>query len=784
MTLAGTTLALLLLALAALARGEGGERARLFPPGRVRLLEGPFRSARDLNLQTLYRYDHRRLLAPYMIDAGLEPEAPRYPNWESMGLDGHTAGHYMSALAHAAAEGEAEARKRLEEMAAALARCQQAHGDDYVGGIPGGHEMWSSVAAGRIESTGFSLNGRWVPLYNLHKTLAGLRDAWQIAGVEAARPVFLALADWCRRLIAGLTDDQVQDILRTEHGGMNEVLADAAEASGDPRLIEAAQRFSHRAILDPLAAGEDRLSGLHANTQVPKVIGFQRIADLTGDERMARASLHFWERVVNSRTLAFGGNSVSEHFPGPEQAIQFVEHREGPETCNTYNMLRLTEMLFAGRPEERFAAFAERALLNHILSTQHPEHGGYVYFTSARPCHYRVYSQPEKAFWCCVGTGMENHGRYARFLYARSEDRLWVNLFAASELDWQEKGLKLRQETRFPDESVSRLRFEAEEPVDIGVQIRWPEWSRSLRLKVNGEDWPASGDPGSYVEVRRTWRTGDSVEIGLDMALRFEAVPGLDEFGAILYGPVLLAAPAGAEGLDGLLAEDGRMDHIAQGPLLPMTEAPVLVGGLAHALASMTPVPGRPLAFTAPDSVRPQAFRSMELIPFFRLHDQRYVMTWRRLDEAGYERMKQAAAEEEKARLALDAATLDQVAPGRQQPEAEHGYQGEKAESGLWQGRHWRHSPAWFSYDLDPKGRKELDLMIVCSGSDERSFQILINGEAFQEVRLSRALPNGFVELRWPIPDRLLGSGRITVRFQANAGSLAGGIFDIRLLKR
>jgi hypothetical protein len=437
--------------------------ARLFPLNSVRLLDGPFAQAQERDRQYLLAHDVDRLLAPFRREAGLPAKADPYGNWESQGLDGHSAGHYLSALAMMyASTGDAELKRRLEYMISELAECQRANGDGYVGGVPKSRELWAAVTAGKLKVTGFGLNDRWVPWYNVHKTFAGLRDADRVTGNEQARRVLVALANWCVDVTSELSDAQMQEMLRAEHGGMNEVLADVYATTKDARYLTGARRFSHRAILNPLADGRDDLTGKHANTQIPKVVGFQRIAELTADRaesaRLHGAAAFFWDTVTRRRSVAIGGNSVNEHFHPPDNFSSMIEERTGPETCNTYNMLRLTEALFQHAPNAKYADYYERALFNHILSSQHPEHGGFVYFTPMRPRHYRVYSQAGKAFWCCVGTGFENHAKYGQFIYAHhGDENLYVNLFIASQLNWNDRGVTLRQTTKFPDEPRTRL---------------------------------------------------------------------------------------------------------------------------------------------------------------------------------------------------------------------------------------------------------------------------------------------------------------------------------------
>ncbi|MES2460037.1 MAG: beta-L-arabinofuranosidase domain-containing protein, partial [Armatimonadota bacterium] len=345
------------------------QTAALFPLNAVRLHKSPFTAAVMANRTYILTLDPDRLLAPFRREAGLEPRKPSYGNWESIGLDGHTAGHYLSALADMIASGndtkDGELRRRLDYMVEELALCQNANGDGYIGGVPGSRALWKAVSEGNVQP----IWDKWVPWYNLHKTFAGLRDAHSVGGNTKARDLLVRFGDWAGKVTADLSDAQMQRMLAQEHGGMNEVLADIYAITGDKKYLTLASRFNHKAVLDPLEHKEDRLTGLHANTQIPKVIGLERIAALTGDKGADTGARFFWEAVTGKRSVAFGGNSVSEHFNDPKSFRGLLEHREGPETCNTYNMLRLTEQLFAGDPKAVYADYYERALYNHILAS-------------------------------------------------------------------------------------------------------------------------------------------------------------------------------------------------------------------------------------------------------------------------------------------------------------------------------------------------------------------------------------------------------------------------------
>jgi DUF1680 family protein len=597
----------------------------------VKLLDGPFKHAQDLNLKYVLAHDPDRFLAPFRKEAGLEPKAAPYPNWESQGLAGHVGGHYLTALAQLyASTGDAEAKRRLDYMIRELAACQEAGGDGYVGGIPNGRALWREIATGDIRPRSFDLNGRWVPWYNLHKTFAGIRDAHVIAGNAQAKDVLVRLADWCGELMGKLTDEQLQHMLRAEQGGMNEVLADVGAITGNPKYLALAKRFSHREILEPLLAKQDKLEGLHANTQIPKVIGFARIGQLTGDQNGVDAAQFFWDLVVGRNTVAIGGNSSSEHFHATNNYSTLLESHEGLETCNSYNMLRLTEPLFALAPSGKLADYYERTLFNHVLSSQHPVHGGLVYFTPMRPRHYRVYSQPDECFWCCVGTGIESHGKHARFIYAAGENDLYVNLFIASELDWKEKGVRVRQDTTFPDEPRTRLTIATTAPKRFTLRVRKPAWApaTSYSISVNGERIATPPAPDSYVAIEREWKEGDRIEIDLPMETKLERLPDGSNWVAVLHGPIVLAAKTGTEDLKGLVAGSGRWEHSASGAKLPVDQSPHLSGSEQSVLAAIRPA-GQPLNFRAQRAIHPADQSDLELIPFARLHDARYMIYWK-----------------------------------------------------------------------------------------------------------------------------------------------------------
>ena len=758
-----------------------------FPLEQVTLLDGPFKHAQDLNIHTLLEYDVDRLLAPYLKEAGLDPKAESYPNW--IGLDGHIGGHYLSALAlYVASTGNQECKTRMDYMIDQLQVCQNANGNGYAGGVPNSKEVWSQVAAGNPKA----VEKAWVPWYNLHKTYAGLRDAYIYGKNPKAKDILIKFADWADNLLANYSDDQMETMMNTEYGGMNEIFADVYEITGDHKYLDLAKRFSHRQLLIPMSEGRDTLDNKHANTQVPKAIGFQRIAELSHDDQFDRAAHFFWQTVVDNRTIAFGGNSRREHFPAADACMEMIEEREGPESCNTYNMLKLSEGLFRMNPDAKYADYYERALYNHILSTQHPDHGGYVYFTPARPRHYRVYSAPNQGMWCCVGSGMENHAQYGRFIYSHTDDSLYVNLFIASELDWKQKGIRLTQQTSFPDDPTTTLTVSTDNPVDLTLNVRHPNWvpQGRLQFRIGDTTWNSQSSPSSYTKISRTWHNGDKIQITLAMHITTEPMPNVPEYNAVLYGPILLAARTGTEDLKGLIADDQRWSHIAHGQLLPLTESPVFIADTDTIPAHIDKLPGSSqLKFTTHDLIQPSSFADLTLEPFFGIHDSRYSMYFQTIGADQYAKSIAAARAIEQQNLLLDKLTIDRVIPGEQQPESDHFMKTEGSESGNYRNKPLRHAlaPAWFSYELrvEPSGQNELLVGYWGNENFKRTFDILVDDKLLvTENTVGKWNKDDFVDSRYPIPtDMTQGKQKITVTFKPHPDNWAGGIFDLRILK-
>lgn len=769
----------------------------LVPLRNVQLLDSPFLHAQNTNKEYLMALDTEKLLAPFRREAGL-PFKESYGNWESSGLDGHMGGHYVTALAllYAATKDDV-VLQRLNYVIAELKKCQDKLGSGYIGGIPDSNKMWSEIARGDIRADNFSTNERWVPWYNLHKIYAGLRDAYLYTGNEDAKKMLVRLSDWTINLTKTLSPEQMQAMLRTEHGGMNEVFVDVAQITGDKKYLALAEAFSHQAILQPLEKQQDQLTGLHANTQIPKVIGFKHYGDATNNEAWKKAAEFFWQTVIDKRTVAIGGNSVKEHFHNTADFASMIDEVEGPETCNTYNMLKLTEMLYLSSgeksaPKMKYVDYYERALYNHILGSQNPTTGGFVYFTPMRPNHYRMYSQVHDGMWCCVGSGLESHSKYAEFIYARDKKakqlpEVFINLFIPSHMEWKEQGIKLTQNTLFPDAETTTIVID--KSARFRLHLRYPGWvaAGQLSLSVNGKKVDVTQQPGEFIALERRWKKGDKVELTLPMQSTLEKMPDGSNYFAILHGPIVLAAktqPFMNEKIN-YFSDDSRMGHIASGQMCPLEAAPFLLGNSQEFIQKLKPVAGKSLTFDATGLINGKQMEHVELIPFFRLHESRYSIYWPYTTAADVEKARAQAAADEQARLSLQAITIDQVAPGEQQPESDHFYKGEQSEAGLYNGRHWRHTRAWFSYELNDKQQEAKSLRITYAGIDAgRKFEIQLNGVVIAKVE-STGNAKEFFTVDYSIPQELVkkSKGKYTLKFVAAPGSVAGGIYGVRLLR-
>jgi DUF1680 family protein len=580
----------------------------------------------ERNADYLLSIEPDRLLHNTLLYAGLTPKGKLYGGWEAGGIAGHTLGHYLTAISQQyAATGDMRFRRRIDYIVAEMAVCQDAYGDGYIGALPPIElATMRGFKEGRVEPDGpFNFaGGAWVPWYTEHKVLNGLKDAWILGGSEQARKVALKLADWVDAITAGLSDYQLQTMLQVEHGGMMDVLAEIYSLTGNPRYLEASRRFYHESVLDPLLARQDVLPGMHANTQIPKVIGAARTYEVTGEPQGREIAQYFWYLVAHHYSYVIGGNSEDEHIY-PESTMSKHIGADTAETCNTYNMLKLTEHVFEWSPGTDYADFYERALYNDILASQEPKKGMFTYFMSLEPGLFKTYSTPFDSFWCCVGTGMENHTKYGEAIYFHGSDDLYVNLFIPSALTWREKSFALEQDTDYPSGNQTRLTIAAAPSTRLVIRVRCPGWAAgAVTFDLNGKRLDVAGRPGSYEAIARVWSAGDVLNVTIPMAVRIEAMPDAPTKVAFLYGPAVLAADLGP-------APESRTvpyaeKQVANLRALP-APVPVLVRGPGTVESLVVRSAGGPLVFHTVGLGRPN---DVTLRPFWEISYDRYNVYW------------------------------------------------------------------------------------------------------------------------------------------------------------
>ncbi len=748
-------------------------QARAFRLEDVRLLKGPFRQAMERDGQYLLSLDADRLLHMFRVTGGLPAPGEAYGGWERAELRGHTLGHYLSACALMyASMGDERFKARADAIVAELAKCQKALGDSgYLSAYP-------ESFIDRVEAR----QPVWAPYYTLHKIMAGLLEAYVHCGNRQALEVLEGMARWCKGRCDKLSEEQMQQMLNhTEQGGMNEVLANLYAVTGQPEYLALSRRFVQRTYNDPLAAGRDELKGQHVNSFIPNIIGTARQHELAGNPQDRRIAHFFWHQVVGHRCYCTGGTSNDEHWrTGPDQlATELGDHTQ--ETCCTYNLLKLTRHLFSWEPRAEYMDYYERALFNSILSTQDPKTGMMMYFVTLAPGRWKFYNLPTECFWCCTGTGMENHAKYGDTIYFHDEEGIFVNLFIASELNGTARSVRIRQETRFPDEAATSLTIHTERPREFSLRVRVPAWAtKDVAVRLNGKPFPVEARPSSYLQIGRTWSDGDRLEITMPMSLHVAAMPDDKTVVAFMYGPLVLAGKLGGEGL----ADDQvyLKDQWYRFPRNQVAEAPVLLAESDDFVRCIRKVRDDPPTFRTVGLEK-----DITLVPYHQLFGERYVVYWRVFRQGSPERAAFVAAE--KAQRELQARTVDGVEIGDPRSEPAHGMKGEQTASGLHFGRAWRHATdgGWFSYRLKVLPDQPQELRIGYWGSDfgGREFDILVDGVKIVTKKLENNKPGTFYDEVYPLPERLIeNKTAVTVKFQARPGKTAGGIFGCAILRR
>jgi len=798
--------------------------ARPLPLSDVRLTGGPLKRAQDLDADYLLKLELDRMLFYLRQRAGLEPKAQQgYGGWDGEGrqLTGHIAGHYLSAVSYMwAATGDPRFKERADYLVKELKEIQDKQGDGYIGALMAnaprsrgtnspasgatnsvvagntnnavgggtnnftarrnqpvvdGKQRFEDLAKGVIQSGGFDLNGMWSPWYVQHKLYAGLRDAYRFTGNRTALEVEIKFAEWADGILSKLSDAQIQRMLSTEFGGMNEIMADLYADTGDKRWLKACDYFEHRAMVEPLARHEDILGGKHGNTQVPKLLGELKRYIYTGNETNGSAANFFWDQVVFHHSFATGGHGHDEYFGPPDKLNNVVDGRTD-ESCNVYNMLKMTRTLFAVHADAKYAEFQERALFNHVLGSIDPEDGRTCYMVPVGRGVTHEYQDMFRSFTCCVGSGMESHALHADGIYYESGDKLWVNIYTPSTAEWKAAGAKLEMQTDFPEGQSASLKLTLKSRKKFTLALRRPSWAGGgFSVMLNGKAVKDLPPPGSYVELNRTWKNGDTVALVLPKTLHEEALPDNPRRIALMWGPLVLAGDLGPEERRG----SGRGNRAAQSDAVPVfvvTEQPVANW--------LKPVPGKPGSFRT-DGVGHE--KDVDFLPFYRLHRRTYAAYWDLFTPQEWAKKAEELAATNEKQHKLELATVAYAQPGEMQPERDYNWQGEESETDRIMGRAARRGTKWFSFDL-PVDPSHPMAFVVTYYRDEwrkRTFEILVDGQRVgeQTVEKDGTAPH-FFDVEYAIPAELVkDKQKVTVRFQATNGNEIAAVFGVRMIR-
>lgn len=758
------------------------------PLSDVRLTGGPLQHAQELDAKYLLELEPDRMLYYLQMRAGLEPKAKEgYGGWDGAGrqLTGHIAGHYLSAISYMyAATGDERFKQRADYMVSELKAIQDKQGDGYIGALMAtvrgtngrntlvdGKIRFEALAKGVIQSGGFDLNGMWSPWYVEHKIFAGLRDAYRLTGNREALDVEIKFAGWVDSILSQLSDAQIQNMLKTEFGGMDEVMADLYADTGDPRWSKAFHYFEHRAIIDPLAEDRDILAGKHGNTQVPKLIGDLMYYVYTGDATNGAAAKFFWNQVVYHHSFATGGHGKDEYFGEPDKLNNQVDGRTD-ESCNVYNMLKMTRTLFALHPDVKYAEFQETALFNHVLGSIDPNDGRTCYMVPVGRGVTHEYQDMFESFTCCVGTGMENHALHGYGVYYESPGRLWVNLYTPSTATWKTEGAKLDVQTDFPEGESVKMALTLKSSKKFTLALRRPSWAGDgFVVKVNGKNVSDVPPPDHYVELNRRWKNGDTIELVLPKTLHLDPLPDNPRRVALMWGPLVLGGDIGPE--------NRRMRARAN----DLSVVPVFVTGDKPVTEWLKPIADKPGDFHT-DGVGRE--RDVDFIPFYRLHERTYAVYWDLYSDAQWaERSQQVVAERERQQK-LEAATVGFAQPGEMQAERDANEQGEESDVDRIMGRPYRRGSKWFSFDL-PVDTAHPMAIVVTYYNDEwrkRTFDILADGQKIGEQEVGKGDAPHFFDVTYAVPaDLVKDKKKITIRFQATNGNEIAAVFGIRSIR-
>ena len=796
----------------------------------VTLLDSPFKQAMERNCQALLDFDTDRLLTPFVRQAGLsssgnstyagwETKHPAFESWAwnpDMAMDGHVTGHYLSALSmsYAASRDEsmrAKLLERINHIVDVFCDCQAVFDNDkngmkgFIGGLPD-NEIWKTLYSGDYRV--YNQRGNWVPFYCEHKVMAGLRDAYVHAGNTKARDAFQKMSDWVIELVRNFKDvDMEMQILQWEPGAINEVLADAYYLFDEGKYLRAANKFSHQIMVENILRDDthDFMNLKNVNESTAKFLGYARISELKKEERYDRAVNVFWNDIVGRRMTTINGTGINGNFQPVNKSTRFIAEADGPDACGTYNMLKLAERLFDRVHSAQYAEYYEGAILNHILGNQDPETGGYVYHTSLRPDTYRMYSKPNQAMWCCVGTGMESQAKYGDFIYTYDHDTLFVNLFIASELESDK--IALRQETQFPYGQTSKITVKKNG--NYVIAVRRPSWTnQDFDVKVNGKQ-PKNFKPMQkdvecyYVPCGKSWKEGDVIEVSYPMTLSFEECPHVPTYIALKFGPVVLAGvtekSTSSKPFMNEYAGIGRRDHsnTSRQPQQSLALAPMLITERNQIPTRIKTKDIRQLTFIVDASAPGSQWKEVELQPLYTTHHSKYTVYWNQQNEAAWLRNPLYLREQQAEQLAK--VTFDMIDVGDEADEIKHNMRtSEMGSSGTFNGNAFRSCQQndWFQYDMAIKEgigltkNDSVTFMLRLSLTDRgRKGGVYVNGalaKAFVvPAQVKGATKDRFFEMPVTVSAAdFYNKKSVPIRFVPVNGSPFPRLYNIRFIKK
>lgn len=734
----------------------------------VKLLDSPFKQAMEKDAAYLLSIEPDRLLSGFRSHSGLKPKGKMYEGWESSGLAGHTLGHYLSAISMQYASTRNIAfLDRVNYIVNELKACQVARKTGYIGAIPKEDTIWTEVKAGNIRSHGFDLNGGWSPWYTVHKVMAGLLDAYLYCNSKQALTICEGMGDWTGKTLKNLNDTQLQSMLLCEYGGMAETMANLYAITGNKAYLTTSYKFYDKRVLDPLAQNKDILPGKHSNTQIPKIIASARRYEMTGDKNDQAIALNFWNIITQNHSYATGGNSNYEYLSEPNKLNDKLTENT-TETCNTYNMLKLTRHLFAVNPSANLMDYYEKALYNHILASQNHDDGMMCYFVPLRMGGKKEYSTQFTTFTCCVGSGMENHVKYNESIYYRGTDgSLYVNLFIPSVLNWKEKGITLTQQTTLPEKDLTTFTVNTTKAIQMLIRVRKPKWAGNCIVKINGITSAAIADIEGYIELNHRWKNNDKIELITPESIYAEAMPDNINRKALFYGPVLLAGVLGNTEPD------------------PLHGVPVFVSSETDPARWLKMVNTKTLSFSTALSSQP---KDVKLIPFNQTKNEYYSVYWDVFTPATWAVEQNAYDEEKKKQQELEIHTTDVIRLGEMQPERDHNFTGLHEVTGEDHQKKWRmgDNGGFISYEMKTDPNAHHVLINTYWGMDNRGrmFDILIDGVKLATEDLNKYKESRFYTVKYDIPVELTkGKAKVTVKLAAKPDNSAGPVYGSRIVK-